>query len=49
MKNRFKDTLFITVGILLLTVAVEYFFIPNNIAAGGVSGLAIVINYYFTF
>ncbi len=49
MKNRFKDTLFITVGILLLTVALEYFFIPNNIAAGGVSGLAIVINYYFPF
>ena len=49
MKNRYKDTLFITVGILLLTVALEYFFIPNNIAAGGVSGLAIVINYYFPF
>ncbi|WP_426350119.1 YitT family protein [Alloiococcus sp. CFN-8] len=49
MKNRVKDMVFITLGIVLLAVALEYFFIPNNIAAGGVSGLAIVINSYFPF
>ncbi|MGM9973448.1 MAG: YitT family protein [Clostridiaceae bacterium] len=49
MKIKLKDTIFITLGIILLTIALEYFFIPNNIAAGGVSGLAIVINNYFPF
>lgn len=36
----------ITIGILLVAFAVEYFFVPNNLAAGGVTGLAIVINNY---
>lgn len=29
-----------------MAISLEYFFIPNNIAAGGLSGLAIVINHY---
>lgn len=41
-----KDYVGITVGVILVAVALEYFYIPNNIAAGGVTGLAIVINYY---
>lgn len=39
-----KEYLLITFGIILVAIAVEYFFIPNNLAAGGVIGLAIVIN-----
>lgn len=45
MNNRWvKEYLLITFGIMLVAIAVEYFFIPNNLAAGGVVGLAIVIN-----
>ena len=34
----------ITFGIILVAISVEYFFSPNNLAAGGVTGAAIVIN-----
>src|SRR5690554_4990970 len=39
-----KDFIMITIGIFLVAFGLEYFHIPNNIAAGGVSGLAIIIN-----
>ena len=39
----------ITMGIFLVAVSVVYFFEPNNIAAGGITGLAIVINHYIPF
>lgn len=45
-KKGIKDYLIITIGILLVAISLEYFFIPNDIAAGGISGLAIVINNY---
>lgn len=40
----FKSYLIITFGIFLVAISVEYFFAPNNLAAGGVTGAAIVIN-----
>ena len=43
-KFSLKDFVMITVGIFLVAFGLEYFHIPNNIAAGGVSGLAIIIN-----
>jgi len=49
MKRTVKDYLIITIGIILVALSVEYFFIPNDLAAGGVTGLAIVINYYIPF
>lgn len=48
-KEKIKDYGLITIGVLLVAISVVYFFEPNNIAAGGVTGLAIVINYYFPF
>ena len=45
-KDNFKDFILITIGILLVSISVVYFFEPNNIAAGGITGLAIVINHY---
>ena len=39
----------ITMGLFLVAVSVVYFFEPNNIAAGGITGLAIVINHYIPF
>lgn len=46
MKQNLKEYGIITLGVILVAVALEYFFIPNNLAAGGVSGLAVVISHY---
>jgi uncharacterized membrane-anchored protein YitT (DUF2179 family) len=40
----FKEYSIITLGILLVAFAIEYFYAPNNIAAGGVTGIAIILN-----
>lgn len=39
-----KEYSLITFGVILVAISVEYFFAPNNLAAGGVTGLAIVLN-----
>lgn len=39
-----KEYGIITVGVALVVIALEFFFFPNQIASGGVSGLALVIN-----
>ncbi|EKQ50420.1 MULTISPECIES: YitT family protein [unclassified Clostridium] len=41
---RLKEYVIITFGIVLVALAIEYFFAPNNIAAGGVTGIAIILN-----
>ena len=46
MNEKLKEYLFILLGVILVAFGLEYFFIPNNIAAGGLTGLAIVINHY---
>ncbi|GAA0070393.1 YitT family protein [Clostridium sardiniense] len=47
MKQNIKEYGIITLGVLLIAVAIEYFFAPNNLAAGGVTGLSVVITHYF--
>lgn len=44
MKKAVKEYILITLGIFLVAAGFYYFLVPNNLAAGGVSGLAIVIN-----
>lgn len=44
MKRTIKEYILITLGIFLVAVGIYYFLVPSNLAAGGVSGLAIVIN-----
>ena len=39
-----KEYGIITVGLILVLISFEFFFFPNKIASGGVSGLALVIN-----
>lgn len=39
-----KEYGIITIGIALVVISLEFFFFPNHIASGGVSGLALVIN-----
>ncbi len=46
MRESIKEYILIFIGVSLVAVSLEYFFIPNNIAAGGLTGLAIVINHY---
>jgi uncharacterized membrane-anchored protein YitT (DUF2179 family) len=43
-KKTIKDYTLITFGIILVALSVEYFFAPNKLAAGGVTGIAIVLN-----
>ena len=49
MNDKIKEYLLILLGVFLVALSLEYFFIPNNIAAGGITGLAIVINHYIPF
>lgn len=51
MKAKIKkfayDFGWVTVGTLLLTLSLDLFLVPNQIAPGGVSGLAIILNHIF--
>lgn len=47
MIKEIKDYLVITFGVLLVAVALYFFIMPNDIAAGGVNGLAMVLNLIF--
>lgn len=44
MKKILKEYGIITIGLILVLISFEFFFFPNKIASGGVSGLALVIN-----
>lgn len=39
-----KEYVLATVGVIVVALGLEYFLFPNGIAAGGVSGLALVLN-----
>lgn len=45
LMKKIKEYLFITIGVILVALSLELFLAPNKIAAGGVSGIAIIINY----
>jgi uncharacterized membrane-anchored protein YitT (DUF2179 family) len=47
MKNKIKDIIVLNLGLLLVSSGFYYFLIPNNLAAGGISGLVIIINKLF--
>lgn len=42
-----KDYLLIILGVFLVAVGIYFFMIPNEIAGGGINGLAIIMNSYF--
>lgn len=44
MKTKLKEYFFITIGFIILAIAIKFFLAPNKIAAGGVTGIAIIIN-----
>lgn len=41
-----QEYIIVTIGVILVAIGIQYFFAPNDIAAGGLSGLALIINYY---
>ncbi|WP_454052959.1 YitT family protein [Clostridium sp. Marseille-Q7071] len=45
-KKLLKEFIFITIGLIFLASGLYFFLMQNKIAAGGVSGLAIIINNY---
>jgi len=46
MKDRLKKFMIITLGFILVSIGVEYFYVPAHITGGGITGIAIVINYH---
>ena len=46
-KSRFKRYLNFTIGCLLIAISYNLFLAPNDIVAGGVSGIAIILNEIF--
>lgn len=49
MKAFFKDFVFICFGAFIMALGLSYFLIPNNIAAGGASGVATILHAKFGF
>lgn len=47
MKKEIKRVLMTTVGVLILAISIIFFTKPNRIAAGGISGIAIIVNSLF--
>ncbi|MGL5506643.1 MAG: YitT family protein [Paraclostridium sp.] len=41
-----KEYTIITIGVILVAFGIQYFYAPNDIAGGGLSGLALIINNY---
>lgn len=48
-RNIVKETILIAIGSFIVALGMYYFLVPENLATGGVSGLAIVLNYYLPF
>jgi len=46
LRGPLREAVLLTVGALLLAVTIDMFLIPSDIAPGGVSGVAIILNQY---
>ena len=46
--KRIKHFFYLNIGLLLVAAGIYYFLVPSDLAAGGVSGLAMVLNKYFS-
>ncbi len=42
--KKFKEYVYITIGFLIVAISAEFFLVPNDIAGGGVMGIAMIIN-----
>ncbi|MFU7517974.1 YitT family protein, partial [Clostridium sp. HCS.1] len=41
-----KEYTMITLGVILVAVGLQYLYSPNNLAAGGLSGMSLIINHF---
>lgn len=46
LKKEIRDYIIITFGLVLIAIGIHFFLVPHNLAAGGLTGLAMVINHY---
>ena len=47
--NNFKQLIYTTLGSFIAALAINIFFVPNNISSGGASGIGIILNHIFKF
>lgn len=47
--NLIKEYLIVTIGVVLVSFGLQYFYSPNDIAGGGLSGISLVINHYIPY
>ena len=47
--DKLKRVLYIVLGTLISALAINIFFVPQNISSGGASGVGIILNYLFEF
>jgi uncharacterized membrane-anchored protein YitT (DUF2179 family) len=45
MKQKVKDYVFMTIGVVISVLGLNLFLVPNKIAAGGISGIATILYY----
>ena len=48
-KELLKDTILITVGAFIYAFGVNYFFVANKLADGGLAGICVILHYLFNF
>ncbi|MGJ7919893.1 YitT family protein [Neobacillus sp. LXY-4] len=49
MRKKLIGFIYLNLGILLVAINIHFFLAPNQFAAGGLGGLAIVLHYYIPF
>ncbi|WP_026893587.1 YitT family protein [Clostridiisalibacter paucivorans] len=47
MREKIKEYIIITIGIIIVAFGLTYFLVPSKLAVGGVTGLALVVNSIF--
>lgn len=49
LRRKIKEYIFITIGMLMVSIGLYFFFMPQKLAIGGANGLAIVVNHWIPF
>ena len=47
-KEAFKKTTLFVIGTLISSLSYNLFFVPNNFVSGGIGGLGVILNHYFS-
>lgn len=49
LSEKIKSSIIIAIGIILVGIGMYFFLMPNNIAAGGANGIAIVLSHFINY